>query len=95
MAMNSLNINYDATRAAGRSVQNSAGDFKSLLGEIQNLNDSLKNYWKGADAESYTGKIAEQAQVMNKLQAAIQEIGEYLVSVGNAYEKAMQDNTIK
>lgn len=95
MAMTSLNIDYDATRAAGRSVQSSAGDFKSLLGDIQNLNDSLKNCWKGADADSYTGKIAEQAQIMNKLQTTIQEIGQYLVSVGDAYEKAMNDNTLK
>ncbi len=94
MAMNSLNIDYERTRAAGRSVQNSAGEFKSLLGDIQNLNDSLKNCWKGADADSYTEKISEQAQVMNKLQATIQEVGEYLVSVGDAYEKAMEENTI-
>lgn len=95
MAMTSLNIDYEATRSAGRTIQNSAGDFKSLLGEIQNLNDSLKNCWSGADAQSYTGKISEQAQIMNKLQQTVQEIGEYLVSVGDAYEKAMQENTIK
>ena len=70
------------------------GQFKVVL-VILNLNDSLKNCWKGADADSYTGKIAEQAQIMNKLQTTIQEIGEYLVSVGDAYEKAMNDNTLK
>ncbi len=94
MATTSLNIDYEATRTAGRTVQSNAGDFKSLLGDIQNLNDSLKNCWKGGDATSYTGKIAEQAQVMNKLQSTIQEIGEFLVSVGDAYERAMQDNTL-
>lgn len=95
MAMTSLNIDYEQTRATGRNIQSSAGDFKSLLGDIQNLNDSLKSCWKGADADSYTGKISEQAQIMNKLQTTIQEIGEYLVEVGNAYEKAMQENTLK
>lgn len=95
MAMTSLNIDYAATRATGRSVQSNAGEFKSLLRNIQNLNNSLKNCWKGADADSYTNKIAEQAKVMDKLQKTIQEIGEYLVSVGDAYEKAMQDNKLK
>lgn len=95
MAMTSLNIDYEQTRTAGRNIQSSAGDFKSVLGDIQNLNDSLKSSWKGADADSYTGKIAEQAQVMNKLQQTIQEIGEYLVEVGNAYEKAMEENKVQ
>ena len=95
MAMTSLNVDYEKTRATGRSIQNYAGDFKSLLGEIQNLNDNLKSCWTGDDATKYTSKISEQAQVMNKLQATIQEMGEYLVTVGNEYEKAKQDNTIK
>lgn len=95
MAMTSLNVDYEKTRATGRNIQTYAGNFKSLLGEIQNLNDSLKNCWTGNDATKYTSKISEQAQVMNKLQKTIQEMGEYLVTVGNEYEKAMQDNTIK
>ncbi len=95
MAMTSLNVDYEKTRATGRNIQNYAGDFKTLLGEIQNLNDNLKNCWTGNDATKYTGTISEQAQVMNKLQVTIQEMGEYLVTVGNEYEKAMQDNTIK
>lgn len=95
MAMTSLNVDYEKTRATGRSIQNYASDFKRLLGEIQNLNDNLKNCWTGNDATQYTSKITEQAQVMNQLQTVIQETGEYLVDVGNAYEKAMQENTIK
>lgn len=95
MAMTSLNVDYEKTRTTGRNIQNYAGDFKTLLGEIQNLNDNLKNCWTGNDATKYTGTISEQAQVMNKLQVTIQEMGEYLVTVGNEYEKAMQDNTIK
>ena len=95
MAMTSLNVDYEKTRTTGRNIQNYAGDFKNLLGEIQNLNDNLKNCWTGDDATKYTGTISEQAQVMNKLQVTIQEMGEYLVTVGNEYEKAMQDNTIK
>ena len=88
MAMTSLNVDYEKTRATGRNIQNYAGDF-------QNLNDNLKNCWTGNDATKYTSTISEQAQVMNKLQVTIQEMGEYLVTVGNEYEKAMQDNTIK
>ena len=90
-----LKINYEATRTAGKNVQSYAGDFKSLLNAIATYNNNLKQSWKGQDAESYTRKITEQAQVMDKLQKTIQEIGEFLVTVGNAYEKAMEENKIK
>lgn len=95
MAMTSLNIDYEKTRQTGTAIQNYAGDFKKLLGEIQNLNDSLKRSWQGDDATKYTTEITEQAQVMNKLQQTIDEVGSYLIQVGNAYQKAMEENTIK
>ena len=46
-------------------------------------------------ATKYTSEITEQAQVMNKLQQTIDEVGSYLIQVGNAYQKAMEENTIK
>lgn len=87
-----LNINYQETRNTGNQVKSQAEQFGSLLGEIQSANDELKNCWKGADAQSYTQKIDEQAQVMNKLKATIEEIGAFLVKVGDAYEDAMESN---
>lgn len=94
MAMTSLNINFKNTKDTGTAIQNYAGDFKKLLGEIQSLNDSLKNSWKGADATKYTNEITEQAQIMNKLQQTIDEVGLYLIQVGDAYQKAMEENTL-
>lgn len=90
-----LKIDYEETRRAGNNVQSNAADFKTLLGEISDLNGSLKQSWQGADADKYTQKIAEQAQIMNKLQASIDELGAYLVRVGDAYEKAMNENTLQ
>ena len=87
-----LNINYQETRNTGNQVKSQADQFGSLLGEIQSANDELKNCWKGADAQSYTQKIDEQAQVMKKLQATIDEIGVFLVKVGDAYEDAIESN---
>ncbi len=94
MAMTSLNINYQNTRDTGTAIQNYASDFKKLLSEIQSLNDSLKNSWTGGDATKYTSEIEEQAQVMNKLQTTLDEVGSYLIQVGDAYQKAMEENTL-
>lgn len=89
-----LKIDYQATRTTGNNVKSNAGEFKSLLNEIHNQNEDLKQHWQGADADSYTTKITEQEQVMNKLQASMNEIGDYLIKVANAYEQAMEDNKI-
>lgn len=89
-----LKIDYEATRSTGNQVQSYAGEFNSLLNDIKGLNENLKSSWKGADAESYTGAITEQAQVMDKLKDSIEEIGKFLVSVGDAYEAAMEDNKV-
>lgn len=90
-----LRIDYQETRKTGQEVQSKAADFGKLLGEIDALNNNLKQSWKGADAESYTAKIAEQAQVMNKLKTTMDEIGAFLIKVGDAYEQAMEENKIQ
>lgn len=89
-----LKIDYQATRTTGNNVKSNASEFKSLLNEIHNQNEDLKQHWQGADADSYTAKITEQEQVMNKLQASMDEIGDYLIKVANAYEQAMEDNKV-
>ncbi len=89
-----LKIDYQATRTTGNNVKSNASEFKSLLNEIHNQNEDLKRHWQGADADSYTSKITEQEQVMNKLQVSMDEIGDYLIKVANAYEQAMEDNKV-
>lgn len=89
-----LKIDYQATKSTGNQVQSYANEFNTLLNDIKGLNEQLKSSWKGDDADSYTGAITEQAQVMDKLKNSIDEIGKFLVSVGNAYEQAMEENKI-
>lgn len=89
-----LKIDYAETRRTGNQIQSYASEFNSLLADIKGLNDSLKSSWKGDDADSYTGAITEQANVMDKLKDSIDEIGKFLVNVGDAYERAMEENKV-
>ena len=89
-----LKIDYQATRTTGNNVKSNASEFKSLLNEIHSENEDLKPDGQGADADSYTSKITEQEQVMNKLQVSLDEIGDYLIKVATAYEQAMEDNKV-
>ncbi len=90
-----LKIDYEKARTVGNNIMNYAGDFKSLLQGINSINENLKQHWQGDDATKYTSEMSEQAKVMDKLHKTIEDVGKYLVDVGNAYEQAMHDNTIK
>jgi len=93
MAMN-LRIDFAETKGVGNQVKSYSDDFKRLLGDIKTQNENLKSHWQGGDADSYTNKITEQAQVMDKLQKSIEEIGNYLVKVSESYQKAQEENTL-
>lgn len=90
-----LRIDYEKARSVGNAITSYADDFKTLLQGINSINDNLKQHWQGDDATKYTSEMAEQAQVMEKLHKSIEDSGKYLVSVGNAYEQAKNDNIIK
>lgn len=89
-----LRIDYQATRTTGTAVKSDVEEFKSLLNEIHSQNEELKTHWQGADADSYTSKITEQEQVMNKLGTTMDEIGDFLIQTANAYEQAMESNKV-
>lgn len=90
--MADLKINYQEAKNLGNNVSSKAEEFGSLLAKINTANDELKNYWQGSDASKYSDKVAEEAQVMSKLNTTLADIGTFLVNVGNAYEKVSQDN---
>lgn len=90
--MSDLKINYQEAKNLGNNISSKAEEFGSLLSKINAANDELKTYWQGSDAQKYADKVAEEAQVMNKLNTTLSDIGVFLVNVGNAYEKVSQDN---
>lgn len=92
--MGSLRVDYGETERVGNAICTYADDFKTLLNGINKLNEDLKSDWEGTDATSYTGKITEQAQLMDKLQKSIDEAGKLLKSAAKAYEEAMKQNTL-
>lgn len=90
--MNDLRINYSETISVGSNVVTKGGEFTDLLNKIKAANNELQTYWEGSDASKYTGAVAEQAQTMQNLAETINEIGEFLIKVGNAYREAMETN---
>lgn len=87
-----LNINFQATSQLGTNVINKREEFQGLLDKITTINTELQSYWQGSDASKYSTKVSEQAQVMQQLSDTIQQIGEYLISVSQAYEQFVNDN---
>lgn len=90
--MNDLNINFSETRSVGNQVTTKGGEFTTLLSKIKRINTDLQSYWEGSDASKYSASVATQSEYMQQLADTINEIGEFLVKVGNAYEEAMNNN---
>lgn len=87
-----LKINYQETINVGNQVTAKTEEFKMLLSKIRNVNSNLKTAWEGTDATKYTSAVEEQSTYMDKLGEAMNEIGQFLVKVGNAYQEACQSN---
>ena len=87
-----LNINYSETISVGNSVLAKGAEFQDLLNQIKAVNTELQTYWEGSDASKYTNAVAEQAEVMNRLAETINEMGDFVVRVGNAYQEACENN---
>lgn len=90
--MNDLNINYGETISVGNQVTTKGEEFSELLNKIKTVNSELKTYWEGTDASKYTKAVEQQAAYMEQLAATVNEIGSFLVKVGNAYQEAMENN---
>lgn len=87
-----LSINYDETRNLGNQVITKAQTFGAQVTNVNNLNGEMSQVWTGPDANKYLSAVSEQVQYMKELASTIELIGNYLVNVGNTYEKAAMDN---
>ena len=87
-----LNINYDETISVGNQVNEKGNEFKEVLTTIRNINNELQGYWEGSDATKYTNAVAEQAAYMDELAKTINQMGDFLIKVGNAYKEVSENN---
>lgn len=87
-----LSIDYNQTRQLGQQVLEKGNDFSDILTKITNENDNLKNYWKGSDADKYTGAVTAELENMKTLNKAINEMGQFLIDAANAYEQVNEAN---
>lgn len=87
-----LKINYQETISVGNQVQSKGSEFQELLNKVRTVNSELQTYWQGSDASKYSNAVAEQTEYMQQLSNTINEIGEFLVRVGQAYQEASENN---
>ncbi len=87
-----IKINYEETISVGNQVSEKGSEFQELLNRIKSVNSELQTYWQGSDASKYSNSVAQQAEYMQQLTNTINEIGSFLVKVGNAYREACENN---
>ena len=90
--MDGLKINYSETISVGNQVTEKGGESQELLNKVKATNSELKTYWEGSDASKYSTSVEQQAEYMQQLTDTINEIGGFLVKVGQAYQEACENN---
>ena len=90
--MDGLKINYSETISVGNQVTEKGGEFQELWNKVKATNSELKTYWEGSDASKYSTSVEQQAEYMQQLTDTINEIGGFLVKVGQAYQEACENN---
>lgn len=87
-----LEVTFDTLKNTGNMVIQNGDEFQTLLNQIKAANEQLQSSWKGADAEKYTGAVAEQAQEMAKLAQTIHDSGQFLIEASNKYRATQEAN---
>ncbi len=88
-----LKINYEETISVGNQITTKSEEFKTLLSRIRNVNSNLKAAWEGSDATKYTNAVEDQAVYMDKLAAAMDELGAFVSKVGRTYQEVSEANS--
>lgn len=90
--MSDLGITPEEAVKLGNNLNNSGDELNSTLSQTRNANETLKSFWAGSDAEKYAETVEEKAKRIDELVEVIHKYGNYLVSVGNTYAEAIQQN---
>lgn len=88
-----LSINYDELEMVAKNLITKAGDFESLVKNIQNINSQISECWQGSDATKYLNAVSTQITYMYQLSTAISEIGNYLNRVSESYKSVAVNNS--
>lgn len=87
-----VNLDFDALKALGTNISTKAGEFKTILDNINKVNGDLNQYWQGADAENYKTTVEKYAAEMQTLQEVIAGCGERILSIHKAYKDMMDSH---
>ena len=90
--MANLVVESSALHSLASKVESNTADFRTSLDKIINENAELKTVWKGSDIDSYSSRVAEQAEEMNRFHKTLTELGAYMHNTANEYQNAQDTN---
>lgn len=90
--MGNLRVESQQLHGLAKKVASTADDFKSSLDKVINYNNDLKSIWKGSDIDSYSAKVSEQAEEMNRFYRTLTEISTFMDKTATDYETAQETN---
>lgn len=90
--MDNLYIDYEQGVILGTKIQGEAKDLSALLKNIKDIQEELQPILNDSNDEKYLKAMVNQTQIVDKLVETIEETGNFLVNVSNAYSDAANTN---
>ena len=90
--MKKIVAKFNEIDLVSKKLKTNNDELIKTINAINTANSNLKQYWAGADADKYIGKVEEKAKVMKELSDTIAYTSEYLSFVSNSLQDAMKNN---
>lgn len=87
--------NPSLAKAVGQKITEQAGLAQNYLQQMENINTTIQQNWRGPDADSYIRKFTELAEQMKKFTQTISTAGELVTQAVNTIEQYAQNNVIQ
>ena len=86
--MAGIYLDYNATRANARKMQQSADSCRDVSGGMKKLQGEIPGYWNGEASDMFVSSIAKWNAEMDKVTQEINAISAKIIRIANEFEAA-------
>lgn len=88
-----LYVDPQLVRNVAEEIRKENETFRSYIEQLSGENQSLKQYWVGANASGFANNVEKQVETLEGLKNTFDEIGAALDQVATGFEQLEQDTT--
>ncbi len=90
--MDNIYIDYEKGMILGTKIQQKSKELKTLLSKLNEIEEQLKMATNDLEDEEYLRALLTQTKIMYKLSDVVDETGNFLINVSEAYQAVADAN---